>query len=462
MPLDRISYINKFENKNEEAFHYVITDMDNIFSENVPYLYEGWGMMKNWKKYLGSCKSKKYKEMLRVSSSIVMEVTAVGSKIQMAELERERLLKVDAKNNPKYFNQTNGGGKYLMNLNRGANLAKRILAGEFDNTREDISIEELNKLTWIQGRGNQLITDHKNDIRDGINENKGNQKWINNNLRVHRTSSNDGIGGNHCFNAAKECKYSENLTIPTYTIPIEEFEGFTEADWVGLCNGLNKPEKEISPLPSNKEDALRELVLRCDEGQLNFENYKDESVLKCLKETYNITLKKNTDWIFKKVFNYLVDCSDKNLGRAHINWGSKEGKERKKKIKEKYEENYKGEVLFLEGLGNMTKHHKTVIEKIKGYNFEKTLYIIPLSNKREHLKRFFDVHKKDMEENIETVLSEPPMSDEEKKAKTKLLNSYTDAQQDTYKYLKTVSIRKKEKIEIIGVDHYISLTTSNT
>lgn len=184
-----------------------------------------------------------------------------GTADEITNLEREILKGVDARNNPNWYNQTNGGNAYKVAPN---DLIKTIvdgcskkeyLAKDADGNPKTLSKTEISELLSgdpIQVRGNnsdpsmtkliQILIDDKGDTSKTdplilIEDKEGNYRLLNGNTTGHATLN------------SKHGKY-----LQYQVIPYELIKNCTENDLRGIGLALN-PKMEKPTSPSTTFDA---------------------------------------------------------------------------------------------------------------------------------------------------------------------------------------------------------------
>ena len=130
-----------------------------------------------------------------------IELIATGTKEDMTYLEHKMLKEVDAKNNPMYYNKTNGGSKFLKTDNLDL-LYEAVESGEYLKT---ISYKELKEKERYQVREKELDLSHARDLGEKIEELRGDMSgWTP--LLIFEGMADDGddtLGnGNHTLYGA--------------------------------------------------------------------------------------------------------------------------------------------------------------------------------------------------------------------------------------------------------------------
>ena len=188
------------------------------------------------------------------------EVLAYGEYDVMTVKEHHILKKAKAKENPKYFNETNGSPKFqTIDYDKVNDLAFRINNGEFYDGMKPI--DDVVNLDNFQVRA--VLEDREliRYIAQSIDDNLGNTKLHCAPVTIFegRSESGDDTVGNgrHTMSGVKLSKHGK--TVPTNYVPFEDNMNLTEAELKAVCNLLNKG-SVVKTNPVNREDAVKYLV----------------------------------------------------------------------------------------------------------------------------------------------------------------------------------------------------------
>jgi hypothetical protein len=180
-----------------------------------------------------------------------------GDYAEMTVSEYNLLTENDARNNPLFFNKTNGAPKfYQNNLDNMKELADMILNHKFDITKE--SVHDVYQLPRLQVRFEE-DREHKNKIQQRIDDAGGNTDNCSPIVIYEgRQSGKDIVGdGNHTLNAAKDSKHCR--LVPVIRIPKEVHEQYTNSELCGVSNLLNK-QPDIIKKSMSDDDGVKYII----------------------------------------------------------------------------------------------------------------------------------------------------------------------------------------------------------
>jgi hypothetical protein len=236
---------NKEEPQSYEAYVYEY----HIGETNKKYL--GYHVGRFDETYQHSCENPQFLKDLSVSKKITITLIDFGSKFDMINLEHELLKSVDAKNNPNYYNRSNGGGRGVTSVFDIDDLYQKIINKAFPIRRTLVS--ELKEMIRLQVR---LEDDskHTKAITDRINADHGNTD----NYLVHvleeYDNGKDAVGnGNHSIDGADDAKNHKTAELPTMYIPKSEWSKYNKSQLRLLCLDLN-PKLKYPSKPNVTED----------------------------------------------------------------------------------------------------------------------------------------------------------------------------------------------------------------
>ena len=231
-----------------EAYVYQFTNLRN----NKKYLGSRKGSVDD--KYQHSSTSDEFAEAYQ-KDSLKYEVLYYGSHVDMLHEENVALEKVDAKNNPEWYNKHNGQRRFEdIDYDKVNALYDQIIDGIFPTKLE--LLEDHLKMDRIQQRSKddaehqrdiaQTLESCNYDVENCFGEGKG--------LRVIvlEKSSKNGedirVDGSHSVGGAKKSKHVRE--IPVTRIPFEDCKDFTRREKVALGLKFNQKDlirrKEIS------------------------------------------------------------------------------------------------------------------------------------------------------------------------------------------------------------------------
>jgi len=217
------------------------------------------------------------KKLTDPNSSWELEILYWGSVSECKQFEHEILKENDAKNNPLYYNKSNGTpGTKKCDLN-----SIKLLREDLDAIRQNIAdheykiinkdyigepkpVSELYKMDRIQTRANEYDSDNLNKLKSKFRLNLGNPHHVIL-LQNRKWKSEDGktttkvwvvISGNHTIKACYDTlPYSD---LPVIILPPEIHENYTDVEIRLLGNELNR-DRSVSA-PFTKEDAIKECL----------------------------------------------------------------------------------------------------------------------------------------------------------------------------------------------------------
>ena len=241
---------------------------------DVPKIYEGYlyryTNLDNNKVYVGvhkgyvgdgywhSSTNKEFgKEFQSSDGNFKFEILEYGNYAEMTVSERKILKDNDARNNPMFYNKSNGSAKFSQPDNElMLELYTKISNKEFPITYE--SIDDVYELARLQVRSED-IKEHRLEIKEKIDDAGGNTDGCNPIVIYEgRQSGKDIIGdGNHTVGGAKDAKHS--TVVPVIRIPKEVHEQYTNDELKGVSNFQNKRPETIKRAMS-ADDAVKYIV----------------------------------------------------------------------------------------------------------------------------------------------------------------------------------------------------------
>lgn len=221
-------------------------------------------------------------------------VKEYGSQTLMMSLENKILVDVNAKDNPKWYNKTNGIPQELSlpDFDLIDDFVNQILENKcFDEiTPVQWTKEDLSNLTPYQARGFTLDGDHENNIKNKIDDSNGeyakkellltvfkNRKWLGKVVDLL-------VNGNHSQNGFIKSK--TGVTISVLVIPEEKHRHLSDEEVKIVAARLNP----VSKTP-RKETQPEDLVKLIYELNLKGITNRSQTVQKLL-DSFNLTSKK--------------------------------------------------------------------------------------------------------------------------------------------------------------------------
>jgi hypothetical protein len=199
------------------------------------------------------------------NSNLKYEVLEYGDYDYMTVREHVILSSVDAKNNNKYYNKTNGSPKYKMiNQEKIDNLVVRIEAGEFKVPNRPI--EDIMDIEHLQVRHFELEPDHVRYIANSIDDFMGDIKYTDD-IVLYEGRGTDGgevLGdGNHTRAGINKSKHGKEAKVSV--IPLSETEDMSNEDLISIGHLLNKGPR-VKKIHFQPEDGVKYMVARADAG----------------------------------------------------------------------------------------------------------------------------------------------------------------------------------------------------
>ena len=198
------------------------------------------------------------------NSKLIFEVISYGTWIEMQNAEYNILHKVDARNNPDYYNKSNGFPQYVEpNRDKVLALLNQIRDGLYPTKKEPLHLHE--EMAWLQVRyqhleGLQKIIKQKIDDANGNTDNC-------NPVIVYVARGPNGEDmrgdGNHTVFGASQSKHA--VDIPVIRIPYEVHCLYTDAELKILGRYLNK-RPEVVKSPFNVPDGIKHILDNAENG----------------------------------------------------------------------------------------------------------------------------------------------------------------------------------------------------
>ena len=239
-----------------------------ITSSKLNMTYIGYHK-ENGEAYFGSPTDNQLIKLLsEPTAELEFTIVDFGSKKEMMQVEHELLSEVDARNNPNYWNKTNG----IPGVPKFNREAINKIKGIVDNGGEKYlstptPVLELTEVPKVQVRDVEYDTDNLRDIQDDIVNTAGStEKAKPVVILVNRVY--DGvfydelrIGGAHTIESyirAAGGKYKNTTELNVIRIPSELHEDITD-DGIVLLGDLLNARREISS-PATHEDGTKYLT----------------------------------------------------------------------------------------------------------------------------------------------------------------------------------------------------------
>jgi len=243
--------------------------------------------------YMHSSTNKEFNEVFADSDSqLQFDVVQYGTYADIQNEEHRVLSKVDARNNPLYYNKTNGFPAYRTpDLDKCSRFVEDLEAGKY-RVEPELIVDHIG-MKYIQSRFVDKEGLQKK-IRDRINNANGNTDKCNPVL-VYEGRGDNGEdvrgNGNHTVKGAHQAKHAKKL--PVDRIPSEVHENFTKTELYAIGDLLNK-EDDIVRSPIDTKDGIK-------------------YVLKAKEDGVPIESQSNLDWL--RAFGFVGSLKSLEIGR---------------------------------------------------------------------------------------------------------------------------------------------------
>jgi len=241
-----------------EGYLYRFTDLDT----GIMYVGIHKGSVED--EYWHSSTNDEFAKVFQDSNSnLKFEILEYGDYAEMTVSEHRILKENDARNNPMFFNKTNGAPKFTQPRN---DLMKE-LADAIMNRKFPITIEPVYDVFQLRRLQVRLVEDKelRNEIKEKIHDAAGNTDKCNPIVIYEaRQSGNDIVGdGNHTLNGANDSKHCTQVSV--MRIPYEVHSEYTNMELKGVSNLLNK-KPEIIKKAISEDDAVKYIIGTYSEG----------------------------------------------------------------------------------------------------------------------------------------------------------------------------------------------------
>jgi|TARA_R100000081_G_C4805237_1_gene167022 hypothetical protein len=235
-----------------------------LSSKKLNKTYIGYHL-ENGKTYYGSPTDKELILLISDSNSdLVFEIVEYGSKLEMMQLEHDLLVKADARNNPNYWNKTNGQpGVPKFNREAINKIVEIVKSGGDEYLGEPMFPIDLSEIPKNQVREVEYDIDNLNTIVDAIIRNQGSTEKAKPPViledRLYEGIEQEvRIGGAHTIQAYCKTKWKNVVKLAPIRIPKKLHEDITD-DGITLLGDLLNARKEISS-PATHEDGTKYLL----------------------------------------------------------------------------------------------------------------------------------------------------------------------------------------------------------
>ena len=218
--------------------------------------------------YWHSSKNKKFKKITKnPKSNLLYETLEYGEYDVMTVREWEELTKVDAINNPMYYNDSNGSPQFKPNqLSKVDSMFKKIWKwagktwGEFCENQNlqsecpfDIALEDSEKVYNSTGKQIKAVMDEGLVIYIASEVDKPGGSYINL-CKCVLFIGDDVFNGHHTKKGIWLSKLADKT--PTMRVPASLLDGWTESEKRLLANKFN-PKKEVRENSMSEADAIK-------------------------------------------------------------------------------------------------------------------------------------------------------------------------------------------------------------
>jgi len=191
-------------------------------------------------------------------SRLKFEVINYGDYTEMQQIEHISLKKVDARNNPLYYNKSNGFPIYKQaDLDKCQSLVDRILDGEFDVGKEPIGVHTAMSALQVRFQHDANL---QRTIKEKVDEALGNTDKCSSVLVwVGRGKEGEDLRGDssHTVWGASSSKHC--VDIPAARVPYEVHKDYSHEELKAIGNLLNKI-PDIVKKPMNPEDGVKHII----------------------------------------------------------------------------------------------------------------------------------------------------------------------------------------------------------
>ena len=274
----------------------------------------------------------------------VIDILAYGSKKEMQQRENLLLSSVDAKNNPEWYNKTNGIQQYTnVDLDKCKALVRDIEEGKFPIVMESIASQVAMKGFQVRFQHDDK---HQKEIREAVQLAKGDTQNCFGKGQGIRAVVFEGraeggrdlrVDGNHSVHGAASVDKCKEIGV--IRIPFWINREISDAELRAFCNLLN-PRSKVRRKETDEATAIKYILDNFTNDGIPVDSESNLEVLKSIgftgtwykgtiskiKEKVNNILKKeglkdeNKTWI-----NYLAKPHNKTLEKAVSKWNEKDG-----------------------------------------------------------------------------------------------------------------------------------------
>ena len=268
--------------------------------------------------YLESSKNPEFRKVMAGSEPVlIFKILQYGTYKQMQDAEHAILSEVDARNNPNYYNQSNGSPSFShksLDIQKCVDIDSRRRRGEFNVGKKPI--DDWVDVPRFQGRADEL--DHKSvrKIKGLIEANGGNTDNCDPIFIILGELNN----GNHTLTAASEC--AKVIDIPVAILPDDIGKTLSDLEIDYLSKLANK-EDEKHKTSNSKKDIVKTLVKnKLADAKFDFDSSRCLAILEGLL----VRTKNEQNSIKKMAKSQYITEKNRLEGKVRINWELKSNK----------------------------------------------------------------------------------------------------------------------------------------
>jgi hypothetical protein len=271
-----------FNHDNSEAFVYKFTNLKT----NQKYI--GIHKGQPFDGYLHSSSNLDFHEdFLSPNAEFQYDVIEYGTYNYVTSVEHTLLKEVNAKDNPEYYNKSNGvPGMSVPRVAECEYVANQIGKKEYNGVEPQYIPVSMLPKHKLQIREFTLQPEHVKSLRDRINDQASLTHLmvvILSNRKYRGRTGDLIIDGNHSIEAAKTSRYGDAGQMPVLRIPEDMHESWTDEE-VDLISLMLNPREENPRLPSSLEDIAKQV---CNLMLQGFE--ANSKPIKTLKDHFKLT-----------------------------------------------------------------------------------------------------------------------------------------------------------------------------
>tara|TARA_B100000029_G_scaffold474930_1_gene517778 strand:+ start:230 stop:1495 length:1266 start_codon:yes stop_codon:yes gene_type:complete len=289
-----------------EAYVYRYTNLNNGM------MYIGYHVGIPEDTYLESSEHSDFRALMAGSEPVFKyEILYYGTKSEMQNQEHQLLKEVDARNNPLFYNQSNGTPAFSqksLNIQKCKDIDERRIKGEFNIGKQPLA--KYKDISRYQARAEELNLKAVRKIKGLIEANGGNTD----NCDPIFIVNDELINGNHTLEAILQCK--KTIDVPVAVLPDEIAQTLTSLEIDFLSKLANKEDTKVKT-PNSKKDFVKILVqCKLDDPKFDFNSAK---ALEILQEC-NVRTKNEITSIKKMAKSQYVTEKNALQGKIRIEW----------------------------------------------------------------------------------------------------------------------------------------------